>query len=167
MWLACKNVSSARGFLSIKWFSKGKMFVSCFNFDRNQSASKKKCVQKCLFFSLVKKRPPPPCKWQCTGAVRGGPPGKVIKIFNEGKDDILLSCKQIFSCLSAFWNIYLTKLQFSRRKLSQKMQFLAQTFPPDAQCRFLLEVKQMPQWVVSSEVLTTHKVWRYVQDRSC
>ena len=39
------------------------------------------------------------------------------------------------------------------------MQFLSQTSPPDAQCRFLLEVKQMPQWVVSSEVLTTHKVW--------
>ena len=33
-------------------------------------------------------------------------------------------------------------------------------FPPDAQCRFLLEVKQMPQWVVSSEVLTTHKARR-------
>ena len=31
--------------------------------------------------------------------------------------------------------------------------------PPDGQCRFLLEVKQMPQWLVSSEVLTTHKVW--------
>ena len=39
------------------------------------------------------------------------------------------------------------------------MQFLAQTSPPDAQCRFLLEAKQMPLWVVSSEVLTTHKVW--------
>ena len=31
--------------------------------------------------------------------------------------------------------------------------------PPDTQCRLLLEVKQMPQWVVSSEVLTAHKVW--------
>ena len=39
------------------------------------------------------------------------------------------------------------------------MQFLAQTSPPDAQCRFLLEVKQMPHWVVSSEVLTTYKVY--------
>ena len=39
------------------------------------------------------------------------------------------------------------------------MQFLAQTSPSDAQCRFLLEVKQMPQYVLSSEVLTTHKVW--------
>ena len=39
------------------------------------------------------------------------------------------------------------------------MQFLASTSPPDAQCRFWLEVKQMPQWLVSSEVLSTHKVW--------
>ena len=38
------------------------------------------------------------------------------------------------------------------------MKFLAQTFAPDAQGSFLLEVKQMPQWVVSSEALTTHKV---------
>ena len=34
--------------------------------------------------------------------------------------------------------------------------------PPDAQGRFLLEVNQMPQWVVSSEVLATHKVWEKV-----
>lgn len=40
---------------------------------------------------------------------------KTDKIFNERKDDILLSCKQILNCLSAFWNICLTKLQFSRR----------------------------------------------------
>ena len=39
------------------------------------------------------------------------------------------------------------------------MQYLAQTSPSDAQCRFLLEVKQMAQYVLSSEVLTTHKVW--------
>ena len=40
------------------------------------------------------------------------------------------------------------------------MQFLAQIPPPapDSQSRFLLEVKQMPPRVVSSEVLTTHKV---------
>ena len=37
----------------------------------------------------------------------------------------------------------------------QKMQFLAQTSPADTQCKFLLVVKQMPLWVVSSEVLTT------------
>ena len=42
------------------------------------------------------------------------------------------------------------------------MQFLAQTSPPpaDAQCRFLLEVKQMPQGVVSSEVPTTHNWYK-------
>ena len=39
------------------------------------------------------------------------------------------------------------------------MQYLAQTSPSDAQCMFLLEVKQMAQYVLSSEVLTTHKVW--------
>ena len=39
------------------------------------------------------------------------------------------------------------------------MQLLAQTSPPDAQCRFLLEVKQIPHLVVSSEVLTTYKAW--------
>ena len=33
---------SARGFLSMKWFTKGEIFTSCFNFDLNQSASKKK-----------------------------------------------------------------------------------------------------------------------------
>ena len=38
------------------------------------------------------------------------------------------------------------------------MQFFGPNIPPDAQRRFLLEVKQMPQWVVSSEALTTQKV---------
>ena len=38
----------------MKWFTKGEIFTSCFNFDQNRSASKKKCVQKCLFLSLVK-----------------------------------------------------------------------------------------------------------------
>ena len=28
--LACKNVSSARGFLRMKWFTKGEIFTSCF-----------------------------------------------------------------------------------------------------------------------------------------
>ena len=37
------------------------------------------------------------------------------------------------------------------------MQFLAQTPPTDAQGRFLLEAKQMQQWVVSSELVTTRK----------
>ena len=41
----------------MKWFTKGDIFTTCFNFDLNRSASeKKKCVQKCLFLSLVKRR---------------------------------------------------------------------------------------------------------------
>ena len=40
--MACKNVSavsSARGFLSMKWFTKGEIFTSCFNFDLNRGTS--------------------------------------------------------------------------------------------------------------------------------
>ena len=40
----------------------------------------------------------------------GGVSRKTDKIFIERKDDIFLSCKQNFYCLSAFCNIYLTKL---------------------------------------------------------
>ena len=82
----------------------------------NWIASKKKMCSKMSSFCLVKKRPPPPppCKWEWIGAIRR-PLRKTDKIFNERKDDILLSCKQILNCLFAFWNICLTKLQFSRR----------------------------------------------------
>ena len=51
---------------------------------------------------------------------------------------------------------------FQGENCPKKCSFWSNSPPPpltDAQCRFLLEVKQMPQWVVSSEVLTTHKVW--------
>ena len=93
--------------------------------------------------------------------VSGGPSRKTDKIFWERKVDILLSCKQIFNFLFLFWNIYLTKLQFPRGKLSQKNAIFSPNSPPpsDAQFRFLLEVKKLSHWVVSSEVLTTHKVW--------
>ena len=40
----------------------------------------------------------------------GGVSRKTDKIFTERKDDIFLLCKQNFYCLSAFCNIYLTKL---------------------------------------------------------
>ena len=59
--LACKYVSSARGFLRMKWFTKGEIFTYCFNFDLNRSASKKKMCSTMSIFSLVKKRFPP-CK---------------------------------------------------------------------------------------------------------
>ena len=44
------------------------------------------------------------------GQSGGGVSRKTDKIFIERKDDIFLSCKQNFYCLSAFCNIYLTKL---------------------------------------------------------
>ena len=44
-------VSSTRGFLSMKWFTKGEIFITCFNFDLNRSASeKKKKVFKNVYF---------------------------------------------------------------------------------------------------------------------
>ena len=42
----------------MKWFTKGEIFTSCFNFDLNRSASKKKMCSKCLFLSILKKRAP-------------------------------------------------------------------------------------------------------------
>ena len=48
--LACKNVSTARGFLSLKWFTMGELFTSCFNFDLNRSASRKKMCSKMSIF---------------------------------------------------------------------------------------------------------------------
>ena len=48
--LTYKNVLSAHGFLSMKWFTKGEVFTSCFNFNLNQSASKKKNVFKNVYF---------------------------------------------------------------------------------------------------------------------
>ena len=153
IWLAWQNISSARGFLSMKWFTKGEIFTSCFNFDLNRSASKKKMCSEVSIFKPCQKTFAPPFKWQWTGAVRGEAREKLITFLLRGR---MIFCYHVNTFLtqwwSAFWNIYLTKL-------FQKMQFLAQTSHPDAQCRFMLEVKQVPQWVVLSEVLTTHKVW--------
>ena len=76
---------------------------------------------------------------------------------------IEIFCYHVNRLLVSFWNINLTELQFSRRKLSPKKgNFGPKLPPPDAQCRFLLEVEKMPQRVVSSELLTTHKVWAKV-----
>ena len=94
--LACKNVSSARGFLSVKWFTKDEIFTSCFNFDLNRSASMKKMCSKMSFLSLVKKVSP--LINDNEQGPSGGPEEKFDNIFIERKDDILLSCKQILNC---------------------------------------------------------------------
>ena len=77
----------------MKWFTKGEIFTSCFNFDLNRSASKKKKGSKMSIFKPCQKMFPP-----LVNDNEQGPSGGA--------------------------------------KLPP---------PPDAQCRFLLEVKQMPQ----------------------
>ena len=130
----------------------------------NWIASKKKMCSKMSSFCLVKKRPPPPppCKWEWIGAIRR-PLRKTDKIFNERKDDILLSCKQILNCLFAFWNICLTKLQFSRRIIivppPPKNAIFGPNVSPWCPVQVFVRSQQMPHWVVSSEVLTTYKVY--------
>ena len=57
--IGMQNVSSARGFLSMKWFTKGEIFTSCFNFDLNRSASKKKRGSKMSIFKPCQKNVSP------------------------------------------------------------------------------------------------------------
>ena len=55
-----KCIESLWTFKQLKWFTKGEIFTSCFNFDLKQSASRKKKVLKNnLFLSLVKTPFPP------------------------------------------------------------------------------------------------------------
>ena len=55
IWLACKDISSARGLLSMKWLTKGEIFTSSFNFDQNWSASNKKMCSKMSIFKPSQK----------------------------------------------------------------------------------------------------------------
>ena len=89
-----QNVSSARGFLSMKWFTKGEIFTSCFNFDLNRSASKKKRGSKMSIFKPCQKTFPPLVNDNEKGS-SGVASRKIDNIFIERKDEILLSCKQI------------------------------------------------------------------------
>ena len=70
---------------------------------------------------------------------------------NKKKTDFLL--------LLCFVKYLPNKTPIFKEKIVPKNVIFGPNIPPDAQCRFLLEVKQMPQWVVSYDVLTTHKVW--------
>ena len=60
---------------------------------------RQKCVQKCRFLSLVKKRfPLVNDNEQGPSGGEGGVQRKNDNVFIERKDDILLSCKQISNC---------------------------------------------------------------------
>ena len=91
----------------------------------------------CISFWTSKHRPPPP---PIVNDNEQRPDNMVF----ERKDDILLWCKQIFNFFSAFWNIYLRASNF-RENIVPKDAIFGPNFLPDVQCRFLLEVKQIPQ----------------------
>ena len=80
----------------MKWFKKGEIFTSCFNFDLNRSASKKKRGSKMSIFKPCQKTFPPLVNDNEQG-LSGGAQRKIDNIFIERKDDILLSCKPIFN----------------------------------------------------------------------
>ena len=81
----------------MKWFTKGEIFRSCFNFDLNRSASKKKKSSKMSIFEPCQKKFP-----LLVNDNEQGPSGraqrKIDNIFIESKDGILLSYKQLFNC---------------------------------------------------------------------
>ena len=158
IWLACKNVSSAPGFLSMEWFTKGEIFTSCFNFDLNRSASKKKMCSEVSIFKPCQKTFAPPFKWQWTGAVRGEAREKLITFLLRGR---MIFCYHVnrFLTVSLLSEIFTWQNSNFQGENCSKNAIFGPNSPPYAECWFLLEVKQMPQWVVSSEVLTTHKVW--------
>ena len=96
-----KCIESPWTFKQLKWFTKGEIFTSCFNFDLNRSASKKKRGSKMSIFKPCQKTFPPLVNDNEQG-LSGGAQRKIDNIFIERKDDILLSCKQIFNYQSAF-----------------------------------------------------------------
>ena len=54
-----RSVSSTRGFLSMKWFTKGEIFTTRFDFDLNRSTSEKKMCSKMSMFKPCQKTFPP------------------------------------------------------------------------------------------------------------
>ena len=101
-----QNVLDAHGFLSMKWFMKGEVFTSCFNFDLNQSGSKKKMCSKMSIFLALSKNVSPLVNdnEQGPSGVGGGGGWAVTReklrtlFYIERNDYIFLSCKQIFNC---------------------------------------------------------------------
>ena len=87
-----QNVSGARGFLSMKWFTKGEILHPVLILIYIGVLVRKQYVQK--FLALSKNVPPPLITDNEKGS-SGVASRKIDNIFIEGKDDILLSCKQI------------------------------------------------------------------------
>ena len=88
----------------------------------------------------------------------GGPREKPIKFLLRGR---MIFCYHVnrFLTVCLLSEIFTQQnTNFQGENCPQKCNFWPK-LPPDTQCRFLLQIKQMSQWVVSSEVLTTHKVW--------
>ena len=56
----------------MKWFTKGEILTSCFNFDLNRSASKRKNVFKNVCFLALSKNVCPPIKRLSIYPLRGG-----------------------------------------------------------------------------------------------
>ena len=69
----------------MKWFSKGEICTSCFNFDLNRSASKKKRGSKMSIFKPCQKTFPPLVNDNEQGPSGGGPRDKLITFLFRGR----------------------------------------------------------------------------------
>ena len=67
----------------MKWFTKGEIFTSCFNFDLNRSANKKKVCSKMSIFKPCQKTPP--LVNDNEEGSSGGPRKKLITFLLRGK----------------------------------------------------------------------------------
>ena len=66
----------------MKWFTKGGIFTSCFNFDLNRSASKKRIFSKMSIFKPCQKNVSPLVNGNEQGPSEGGGGGAPRKIDN-------------------------------------------------------------------------------------
>ena len=100
---------------------------------------RKKYFQKCLFLSHVKKPfAPPACKWQWTGAVRGGLEKKLITFLLRGR---MILCYHVnrFLTVSLLSEIFTPQNYNFPGENCSKNAIFGPNFPPDTQCRFFLK----------------------------
>ena len=70
----------------MKWFTKGEIFTSCFNFDLNRSAGKKKmCSKMSIFKPCQKTFPAPLVNDNEQGPSGGRPREKLITFLLRGR----------------------------------------------------------------------------------